>query len=95
MSVYSDREYRKRTAALKRKTKRENWPCWLCGREFDWSITDYQAPRAFTADHLEPLARGGRLLGELRPAHRGCNSRRGDGRERKNELKGFETLVDW
>ncbi|WNN93712.1 HNH endonuclease [Arthrobacter phage CallinAllBarbz] len=95
MSVYSDHEYRKRTAALKRRAKRDNLPCWICGRKFDWSITDHRKPQYFTADHVEPLASGGALLGELRPAHRSCNSRRGDGRQRKNELKPFETLVKW
>ncbi|EEZ90348.1 hypothetical protein HMPREF0578_0254 [Mobiluncus mulieris 28-1] len=33
----------------------------------------------FTADHVHSLATGGDLLGQLLPAHRGCNARRGKG----------------
>ena len=41
--------------------------CHLCGR-----------PGADTSDHLIPRSRGGdNSLGNLRPAHKGCNSRRG------------------
>ncbi|WP_113914199.1 HNH endonuclease [Micrococcus sp. KT16] len=32
---------------------------------------------SLTADHITPRALGGKLMGELRPAHRSCNSRRG------------------
>jgi hypothetical protein len=42
--------------------------CWLCG-----------LPGARTADHVVPRsAGGGDDLGNLRPAHRGCNSARGN-----------------
>ncbi len=41
--------------------------CHLCGR-----------PGADTSDHLIPRSRGGDdSLGNLRPAHKSCNSRRG------------------
>jgi 5-methylcytosine-specific restriction endonuclease McrA len=36
-------------------------------------------PGADTADHLQPRSKGGNdSLGNLRPAHQGCNSLRGD-----------------
>jgi 5-methylcytosine-specific restriction endonuclease McrA len=43
--------------------------CWLCGK-----------PGATTVDHVIPLNRGGAPLDprNLRPAHRWCNSRKGD-----------------
>lgn len=71
---YNDRAYKARWHALRRK----RLPCWLCGRPIDYN-TDWRAPQSFTADHVEALANGGKLLGELRPAHRACNSRRGKG----------------
>jgi len=42
--------------------------CHLCRR-----------PGADSADHLQPRSKGGRdSLSNLRPAHQGCNSARGD-----------------
>jgi len=92
---YNDRQYRARADALKRKTRREDLPCSLCGRPFDWTITDYRNPGSWTADHVEPLARGGALLGELRPAHRACNSRRGDGSNAKPIIQAVKTTRRW
>lgn len=37
---------------------------------------------AAEADHVEPLALGGKLLGELKLIHRHCNGRRGKGNPR-------------
>lgn len=71
-----DKAYRARSRALKARTAREDLPCWLCGRPIDTDLP-WKDPQAFTADHVEALATGGALLGELRPAHRACNSRRG------------------
>jgi 5-methylcytosine-specific restriction endonuclease McrA len=47
--------------------KRDRYVCWLCGR-----------PGADTADHVVPLAKGGHPydVGNLRAAHRRCNSSR-------------------
>lgn len=75
----SDHEYAKRREALKWKAKRLGLVCWLCGYGFNFDL-DWRDPMAFTADHVEPIATGGSMLGELRPAHRSCNSRRGAGR---------------
>ncbi|NUL09080.1 HNH endonuclease [Streptomyces lunaelactis] len=58
-------------------------PCWLCGKDIDYSITGPLASRhrwAFTLDHLLPLTKGGDLLdpANARSAHRRCNSARGN-----------------
>ncbi len=74
---YNDRRYRRAVEHLKRTA---DPVCWICGQEIDLSL-DYRDANAWTADHIAPMATGGDLLGELRPAHRGCNSRRSDGRK--------------
>lgn len=73
---YSDRSYRAKAAALRKATSDNGWPCHLCGKPIDMSLP-YTHPLAFTADHLDAIANGGNLLGDLAPAHRRCNSRRG------------------
>lgn len=73
------RAYRKAVAQLKARTRKRGDVCWLCRQPFDWTLP-YHDAMAFTADHVEPLARGGAILGPLRPAHRRCNSKRNDGR---------------
>lgn len=70
--------YRNARAALKRKTKRQGLTCWLCGKPFDWSLHPSHGD-AWTADHITPLAKGGSVLGAMKPAHRRCNSRRNKG----------------
>ena len=72
----NDHEYVKRREALKRKARKHAMPCHLCGKQINWEA-NWKAPDAFTADHLEAVATGGRMVGPLMPAHRGCNSRRG------------------
>ena len=76
VTKYSDRTYRKRAAELRKATSDNGWPCHLCGKPIDMSLP-YTHPLAFTADHLDAIANGGNLLGDLAPAHRRCNSRRG------------------
>lgn len=71
----NDHEYTKRRDALKRRARRLDLPCHLCGNPFDWSL-NWKHPMAFTADHVDPVGTGGSMTGELRPAHRSCNSRR-------------------
>lgn len=73
------RAYRVAREALKRKTKKQGLPCWLCLQPFDWSLP-YHDRMAWTADHVTPLAKGGHITGPMRPAHRSCNSKRNDGR---------------
>lgn len=79
------RAYRRKQAALKRRTARENLPCgygspsgWGCGQPIDTELpaTDRMS---FTADHDTPLAAGGHLVHQvLVPMHRRCNSMKGD-----------------
>lgn len=72
------RSFRRKAEQLKHRAKANAWPCWVCGEPIDYSL-DYRAALAFTADHVAPIAAGGPILGDLKPAHRGCNARRGDG----------------
>jgi hypothetical protein len=46
---------------------------------------------AFTLDHVVPVGRGGDELGESRPAHRSCNSSRGNIRTTAER----DTLGSW
>lgn len=55
--------------------------CSLCGHDIDASL-DKRHRWSLTWHHLDPLARVGRQLphiSRIRPAHRSCNSRFGDG----------------
>lgn len=75
---HGHRAYRRKQAALKRRTSTERLPCHLCGEPIDTNLPASHK-LSFTADHMEPLANGGHLVrNELRPAHRACNSRRGN-----------------
>lgn len=79
------RAYRRKQAALRRRTAREDLPCgygsthgWGCGQSIDTTLpaTDRMS---FTADHDEALNNGGHLVRqELVPMHRRCNSSKGD-----------------
>lgn len=75
----NDHEYVKRRDALRRRGKRLRLPCWICGHPIDYDL-ESPDPMSFTADHVVPVGVGGSMTGELRPAHRSCNSRRGVGR---------------
>jgi 5-methylcytosine-specific restriction endonuclease McrA len=72
----NDRAYVAKREALKRQAKRTQTPCWICHKPFDFTL-EWKHPMAFTADHVKAIANGGSMTGELRPAHRSCNSRRG------------------
>lgn len=90
---YDDRTYRKRAAALRRLVRDTGAPCWLCGCDIDLGLP-YTHPMAFTADHVEALANGGNLYGELAPAHRSCNSARGK-RRVGGQVKRPKTSRSW
>ncbi|WP_408637560.1 HNH endonuclease [Nocardia terpenica] len=64
------RQYRKRVLA-------KSNICHLCGREIDMSL-DYRHPMSATIDHLQARSKGGDVFGDALPAHRSCNSRRGN-----------------
>lgn len=76
---YNDHEYRKRATALRRAVETNGLPCHLCGKPIDLTLPSTH-PMSFTADHLDAIASGGNLHGAIAPAHRRCNSRRGNRR---------------
>lgn len=58
-------------AKLQVIAERDNWTCWLCGRDV--------RPTSASADHLIPKSKGGKnVITNLKLAHKGCNSRRGN-----------------
>lgn len=82
----------RRVARERRRLERDpaRAACWLCGQPIDMTLPPHHA-RAFTLDHVVPIARAGQLHGETRPAHRECNSSRGKGRKTKQTT----TLIEW
>lgn len=70
-------------AVYRRKAKaaRESGSCWLCGEAIDLRLK-YPHPLSATADHVKALANGGELLGQMRPSHKVCNERRGNGQHK-------------
>ncbi|MEU8055701.1 HNH endonuclease [Microbispora bryophytorum] len=62
----------------------ESSVCWLCGKWIDQTLPP-QHPMSATVDHVIPISRGGPELDPslLRPAHRSCNSRKGNRPEAK------------
>lgn len=77
------RAYKRKAAALKRRTARENLPCgsgsdFGCGEPIDTTL-HYQDPMAFTADHPVAITNGGDLVKQdLHPFHRKCNRQKSD-----------------
>lgn len=72
----NDRAYVAKREALKRQARKTGAPCHLCSKPFDFDL-DWKHSMAFTADHLDAVGAGGSMTGQLKPAHRSCNSRRG------------------
>jgi len=72
------RAFRRKAAALRRRTAREGLTCTWCGQPIDLTLpaTDRMS---FTADHPQAVARGGHLVKQdLGPQHRACGSSKGD-----------------
>lgn len=84
------RRYRNQAKRLRRTAH----TCWLCGKHIDIALP-YTHPESWTADHVQPINAGGDVHGELRPAHRGCNSSRGDGIRNKQRHNPEPTSRDW
>lgn len=82
------RAYRAKARRLKRSG---SLICWLCNDPIDPDLPR-EDPMSWTADHVIPLAQGGSLTGELRPAHNRCNAARGDG---SRELPPLRTSRCW
>ena len=89
----NDHTYVKRTQALRRHVQNTGAPCWLCGKTIDLGLP-YTHRMSFTADHVDARGNGGSLLGEIRPAHRSCNSRRGK-RRTIEAIPKPRTTRDW
>lgn len=71
----------------KNRLRKDSNVCHLCGNEIDRDLP-YTDPWSWTADHLEARSKGGALLGKLLPAHRSCNSARGN--KDLDEVKGTQ-----
>lgn len=70
----------RRAGKLRQVVERDGWECWLCGQPIRQGI-DPHHDEAVSLDHVVPLSEGGNHAVEnLRPAHRWCNSRRGNRR---------------
>lgn len=84
MGARSNRRYVRNRARVLTGTP----TCYICGKPIDTSQPLYRLdadgnrrlnPAAPSADHVQPHARGGgHDLGNLRPAHLGCNMRKGN-----------------
>jgi hypothetical protein len=91
--VSKARDSRKYRNTAKR-LKRANTTCWLCGGAIDPALP-YTHPLSWTADHVHPIGAGGDVHGELKPAHRSCNSSRGKGTNRTPKLNPTPTSRRW
>lgn len=87
--------WKKRVQRERRRLERDPSlaTCWICGQPISMDLPPLH-PRSFTLDHLVPLARGGDIRGEAKPAHRDCNASRGDGRRTKRSSEPT-TILDW
>lgn len=72
----NDQAYVRKREALRRQARKNDTPCHICGHRIDYDLP-WKHPQSFTADHIDPVAKGGSMTGQLAPAHRACNSRRG------------------
>lgn len=70
----------RRWRAVRAKVLRGSQTCWLCGQPIDLTIPA-PLPMSPSVDHVIPRAvgGGGLTMANLRPAHLGCNIRRGIG----------------
>lgn len=59
--------------------KAQGRPCHLCGRAIDYSLPAGH-PMSFEVDEIVPVSKGGSPIdpGNVAPAHRICNERRGN-----------------
>jgi hypothetical protein len=72
------RAYRRKQAALKRRTAANGLLCSWCGLPIDTTLP-YTDAMSFTADHPIAIANGGDLVKQdLAPFHRRCNALKSD-----------------
>lgn len=88
--------YKDKSDALRRKVKANptRYPCWLCKQPIDATL-HWKHPMSYTYDHDVPIAQGGDPRGAGRPAHRSCNSRRGDGTNIIEHIEATNVSIDW
>lgn len=73
MGRTGNRRYRRERAAI----LKGDVVCWLCGQPIDKALA-WPDPMSASADHVLPHADGGSdSRQQMKPAHLGCNSRRG------------------
>lgn len=73
------RPWQRAAAHVRAQVRDLGKPCVLCGHAIDLTLPPNHS-LGFTVEHLDPLSLGGapRELDRLAPAHRSCNSRRGN-----------------
>ncbi|KFU81003.1 HNH endonuclease [Amycolatopsis lurida] len=78
MASANGRPWRRVTAQLRELAAASGAACWLCGHRIDLGLPA-RHKMSFTADHIVPRSKGGPdTLDNARPAHRTCNSSRGN-----------------
>ena len=97
-----------RRTALRKRVAAQGLPCALCGKPIDYSLTTYVDPKdgrekrhpySFELDEIVPVSKGGSPYdpGNVQPAHRICNQRKGNGRRitKRNENEQIENSQPW
>ena len=72
--------YQRLAAQCRAEAQRRRLPCWLCRQAIDWTAPP-DDPASFSVDHVQPLSTHPWLAEDptnFRPAHRGCNTSRGN-----------------
>lgn len=71
-------------------------PCALCGHPINYTLPG-RRPDGPSVDHIVPRRFGGDLTNpnNLRPAHTGCNARRGDTTNRRNRATPKRSPSRW
>ena len=73
-----NKQYADLRDAQRRKGRRLNLPCWICGHGIDYDLP-WKHPMSYTYDHEHAVGSGGSMRGAGQPAHRSCNRRPGNG----------------
>lgn len=66
------RAYRAARAKLRKQAR----VCAICGKPIDLSL-EYPNPLSWSAHHVDPIGKGGDVLGKLVAAHLTCNQQLG------------------
>lgn len=81
-----------RRTALRKRVASMDLPCHLCGKPIDYELPAGH-PMSYELDEIVPVSKGGDPLdpGNVAPAHRICNQRKGDG-SRTSRSKAVSSL---